>query len=317
MKGKAWLVKCVAMCLSATAVADESAWWGANSFSGTHVWDRQANPEESGRDAFWDLSASGDVIENSNITTGGYQGQHIRFALAETSLSYNKLLGCDRDMGIFFGIGYSNNLIRWKQNPNFNQEYFNNLNVDIGGFSTHFPCWLWKWDLGAAFDLDHMKVAQYTLYSGTLWGRYELYDNVGLHMGAIVTTGLHKNKAWPIIGLDYTWRKCLKLSLVYPVDMSAMYNIADCWALGVAQRFFWTRHRVGLHEPVPRALVEYRNSGTEGRLTYKCDPGIYASVHAGYAYGNDLIITNQLAKDGTHYKFDGAAYYGVDVTVKF
>lgn len=280
-----------------------------------------ANAEEDccgrGVDHFWEVSASADVVDDSRITTPGFQDQHIFFSLADVALTYTKLFGCEHDGGAFIGIGYSDNIIRFRQNPNFRQTHFNNLNVDIGGFSSHFPGWLWKTDLGANFDLDAGTVSKYTLYSMTIWGRYALYPCLGVHMGMIVVTGLEKNKAWPIIGIDYNWRDTIKLSLVYPVDISAIYLFSESWSAGFAQRFFWTRHRAGQNEPVPRSLVEYRNTGTEARLTYTRSPVAYVSVHAGYAYGQDLIITDDLGCNGTHYKFDGAPYVGGDISIKF
>lgn len=268
-------------------------------------------------DHFWEIDGNVDFVGPARFTTPGVTKDHVDYHLWEVQLKYMQLLGCECDCGMFLGVGYANTGIRWKQNPNFHQDIFNNLCVDIGGFSSHFPGWLWKVDIGACFDADQWEVARYTLYSFTLWGRYELYPCLGVHMGVIAATGLYKDKTWPIIGIDYKWGERIKLNLVYPVDMSALYLLNDNWQIGVAQRLFWTRHRVGADEPVPRSLVEYRNTGTEARVVWIWDPILNVSAHAGYAWGNDLIITDQNDRNGTHYKFDGSYYFGGDLSFKF
>lgn len=268
-------------------------------------------------DHFWEISANTDYIGPSRFSTGGYTDQHVNYHFAEATLKYTHLFGCDRDVGLFMSAGYATTGISWKQNPNFHQETFQNLCVDIGGFSAHFPDWLWKFDLGACFDADQWAWANYTLYSITLWGRYSIYPYLGMHLGMIAATGLDKDKTWPIIGIDYTWNDTIKINLVYPVDMSALYIISKNWQVGVAHRLFWTRHRTGPGEPVPRSLVEYRNTGTEGRITFTYDQTVNISAHAGWAWGNDLIITDQNDHNGTHYKFDGSYYVGGDFSFKF
>jgi hypothetical protein len=268
-------------------------------------------------DRFWEMSVTADVVGNARFRTPGFENQHFLFSLAEIDLTYTRLFGCDQDGGLFIGLGYINNVIRWKQNPNFDQRSFNNIAFNIGGFSAHFPGWLWKTDIGFTFDLDACKVAKYTLYSLMIWGRYTLYPELGVHMGMIVVTGLDKNKAWPIIGIDYLWRDWIKINLVYPVDISLLLLFSEGWSAGIAQRFFWTRHRVGANEPVPESLVEYRNTGTEARITYTCAPMASISLHGGWAYGQDLIITDRLGNNGTHYKFKGAPYVGGDILIRF
>lgn len=268
-------------------------------------------------DHFWEIAAEGDVIGGSRITTEGFEDQRIHFAFGEATLGYTQLLGWDRDCGLSADIGYAYNRIGWEQNPSFHQQNFNNLILDLGGFSAHLPGWIWKVNFGFQFDLDHFEVAKRTLYSFTLWGRYSLSPCLGVHLGVIATTGLDKDKAWPVVGFDYAWTDRIKINLVYPVDLSASYLIDPHWSVGIAQRIFWTRHRTGADEPLSRALVEYRNTGTEARLVFLSLPGIALSIHGGWAWGQDLIIGNQNGDDNTHYKFDGAPYGGLDISLKF
>lgn len=272
---------------------------------------------EPGVDHFWEATGYFDYVGKSKITTPGYEGQFIHFHQGRVGAGYTGFLGCECDCGLYASIDYANTYIHWKQNPSFNQNNFDNLWFNFGGFSSHFPGWLWKTNIGVRLDLNVGKLANYSMYSLTMWGRYQVYPCFAFHTGIIAVTGLCKDKAWPIIGVDYTWGKALKISLVYPVDISISYQLSPSWSIAVAERFFWTRHRTGEKQPVPRAIVEYRNSGQEGRLTYTYGKSASASIHAGYANGQDLIIGNSLGSQNTHYKFRGAPYAGGDFNFKF
>lgn len=283
---------------------------------------------------FMEASGSFDYISNAKFTKRGYTDQSITFALGGTGLRYVQFLGCSRQFAVTAAVDYFDNLLKWKENPYFSQDHFHNLAFSVGGMFQG-ETWLWKCNLGASFDLDAGKIGGYTLYSGQLWGRYSMTPNLGLHVGAIGITGLHENRAWPIFGFDYTWREKWKLRLIYPVDISLFYSFNCNWSLGVVHRLFWVRHRIqprknqieGL-ERNSGAFVEYRNRGTEIALRYEYDPVFQVTVHAGYAHGGEVCLSEASCCDRVEFHrrrfkgyrsfcFDNSAYIGGQASLKF
>lgn len=284
---------------------------------------------------YMDFSASTDFLAKANFTKKGLRDETLRFALTGTGLRYVQFFGCHREVAATFAIDYFDNLLDWKNNPYCSQSHFHNLALSVGALYQG-ETWLWKYNFGASFDLDAAQVGGYTLYSAQIWGRYSMTPALGLHLGAIGITGLHKNRVWPIVGFDYTWRERWKLHLVYPVDLSLFYVMNSHWSVGVVHRAFWVRHRVAAHnkkgldviETKPGAFVEYRNQGTELALRYEYDPIFQITVHAGYAHGGELCLSEATfcGKEEFHRRrfrlhesldFDGSGYIGGQLSLKF
>jgi hypothetical protein len=200
--------------------------------------------------------------------------------------------------------------LRWKENPYFDQKNYETASVSLSGFSNRLPDWLWKADLTAFLDTDPGDLEKYLYWDILLWGRYDYCEDFGLHMGFYAITGMKIDRVYPIIGIDWRcWRK-LNLNLVFPVDISALWEFNDCWNAGVALRFFESRHRVGKNENLPRALWDYRTSGMEFAVNYNCTDYIHVNFHAGYTLGGKLKIADRGNDDPHHFKFKSSPYIG-------
>lgn len=276
---------------------------------------------------FMDLSASFDVVGKAHFTRKGMRDETLRFALGGGGLRYVQFIGCRRQFAATVALDYFDNLLDWKQNFYFSQTHFHNLALGIGGLYQG-DTWLWKFNIGASFDLDVGRVGGYTLYSAQIWGRYSMSPCLGLHLGVIGVTGLHENRAWPIVGFDYTWRERWKLRLIYPVDLSLFYAFTPNWSVGVVHRLFWVRHRVAPSKRHGGAFVEYRNRGTELALKYEYDPIFQISIHAGYTHGGELCLSQAaLCKREEFHRrrfkgyqdldFGGSGYVGGYLSLKF
>lgn len=283
---------------------------------------------------YMDFSGFFDSIGEAHFTKKCMRDHTLRFALGGVGLRYVQFLGCRRHYAATMAIDYFDNLIDWKKNCYFSKTHFHNLAVSVGGIYQG-ETWLWKCNIGASFDLDAGRIEGYTLYSAQLWGRYSMSRCLGLHLGVVGITGLHENRAWPIVGFDYTWRERWKLRLIYPVDLSLFYAFNCNWSVGIVHRLFWVRHRV---EPSRKSssggenvgsFVEYRNRGTELALRYEYDPVFQVTLHVGYAHGGELSVCKAalFRRDGAFHRrrfkryesfdFDGSGYAGGQFSLKF
>lgn len=277
---------------------------------------------------YMELSGSFDGVGKAHFTKKGLRDETLRFSLGGGGLRYVQFLGCRRQFAATAAIEYFDNLLDWKNNSYFSQKHFHNLAVSVGGVFQGED-WLWKGNIGASFDMDVGQVGGYTLYSAQLWGRYAMTPLLGLHIGVIGITGLHENRAWPIIGFDYTWREKWKLRLIYPVDLSLFYMLNCHWSVGVVHRLFWVRHRVAPSKQFPGAFVEYRNRGTELAVRYEIDPFLQLNVHVGYSHGGELCLSESAFcgragqfhrrrfKRCESFSFGGSGYVGGQLSLKF
>lgn len=256
-----------------------------------------------------------DNISKSKFTTPENDGQKIGFSTFTTIFSYYSFFNCTDAIGV--GIGYSQQKFDWNSNPYFNQEEFNNLVIDIGGFSARYPCWLFKGLLRTRINLDDFNTRNYRLFTGTLWGRYEICHNNYFHMGFIVEWGMRRGKVWPIIGFESQLTACTKLNLIYPLDMSLRYSFYKQWFVGVAANFFYYRNRLKKDENISRGFITYRNTGLELQVGYECCPYILADLHIGQAFGNEVKISDHQDKNASHHKFKSAFYFGARLNFKF
>jgi hypothetical protein len=263
----------------------------------------------------WELKADVEATGNAGIESSPFKGGHVRYSDAEVIGYYNKTI--NDDSGIIFGAGYSGTNIHWEQNPFFRKNHFNNLILNLSGYTTYINNWLWQGGIGASIDADTWGWANYNLYSFTLWGRYAYCDTLGVHVGLVTQTGIKKDKVQPIIGVDFFLSNCWKINLIYPVNMSIVYIINQDWSVALAGRVFEDRHRVGRNEFLSRAIVEYRNTGTELALNYTWAPHLSANVHVGSALGGDLKICNSNNDALTHLKLKPTAYVGGALDLKF
>lgn len=219
--------------------------------------------------------------------------------------------------------GYTHTEFKWKQNPYFHQRHFHTINAGIVGFSHRLCDWMWKGQVNFNFDVNHFRWSQYVTADLFFWGRYEYSRCVGFDIGLIALTGMKIDHVYPIIGFDWRINEQWKLNAVFPTDVSLVYQVTKDFQLAVAGRVFYSRHRVGRNEPVPRALIQYQNYGVEFGVTY--DPqnlfcwlaDFDLNLHIGYAGGGRVKIANRHYHHSHRFFFNGAPYAGGELSVKF
>jgi hypothetical protein len=244
----------------------------------------------------------------------GRESEEIIFSQTEAKVSYTHRF--DDESGLVFDLGHGSVEIDWDENPSFSEKSFSTFNVQVGGYSFKIPKWLWRGAIGTNVDTEEMDISHYALYNGTMWGRYSLSDMMGLHIGFTGTTGLRRDKVYPIFGIDYNPSSTWKLSFVFPVDMSANYSINDKWSVSATARTFRVRHRLSQKEALSKGIFDYRSFGSEFSLNYLLG-GFLAKVYAGSTYAGDLKVSDSKGINSTFYKFNGSVYLGSNLTYKF
>lgn len=250
----------------------------------------------------------------NEIDEPGRKDQHISYSLAKSKASYTHQL--NEDNGLVVNIGYSHKEFDWKENPSFSETSFNNVNFRFGGYSTKIPNWVWRGAIGADIDADDFSFSHNAMYNGAMWGRYHVSKTVGFHIGFTGTTGLRRDKVFPILGIDYSPSKSWKIAFVFPVDLSVSYAINDKWSLAYSGRTFRSRHRLSQKEIVSKGIFDYRTFGTEASLNYQLEQFL-AKVYVGSTYAGDLKVSDHRDKNPVFYKYNGSIYLGGNLTLKF
>ncbi len=215
-------------------------------------------------------------------------------------------------------VFYENTLLDWDSNPNFKQEDYSAAGFTLGGFSKRLPDWTWKGQLVVNFDnLKHWTFSDYMYYNMLLWGRYEVCDNVGLHIGFLGETGMKIDRVYPVIGFDWTYNCHWKINAIFPVNMSVVYTLNPTWSFALAGRVFDERSRVGKHEHLSEGLWHYQQSGAELAVFFTPTKKISANLHVGTTFAGHLKIADKHYHHGSRVHLEGSPYAGGELDIKF
>ncbi len=257
-----------------------------------------------------------DVIQKAKIDKGFFKGDEVQFGEADVQLG-SVIYYCEAyKAGAAAALSYTNTYIHWATNPWICQTNFYTATLNISGFSNRLERWLWRGQASINVDAEEWNLENYASYDFLLWGRYEQTEEIGLHVGLIVETGMLMDRVYPILGADWQISKKWKLNLILPVNVSIEYMLNSNWMLAVAGRCFNSRHRANRHEGQAKALVRYENIGAEFAVRYE-NRGLSANIHAGSTLGGKLRIADKQNHHPRRYKLNPAGYIGAEATLKF
>jgi hypothetical protein len=272
--------------------------------------------EEPAKRTPFSFSSHVDVIAPSKINKGFFKGDEVHYAEAQVEGGMVFYYCPTYTEGARAAVGYTATYMRWGNNPWFDQEHFNTLNLTLTGFSKRLDRWFWRTQLTANID-THEWSGDYTSYDILLWGRYAYCgEDIGVHIGFLAQTGLRLDRVYPILGFDWQISRKLKLNLVYPVNIALEYSLTRHWSIAVAGRFFNSRFRVHHDDIFSRALVRYTNTGAEFLVKYEAK-NMSANIHAGTTLGGKFRVANRHNKHAHNYRLDSAGYVGAEVEVNF
>jgi len=272
--------------------------------------------DESERGPFT-IETSYDYIGSSKFDKRGFRGDKIWFSDFDIEgtavIYYNK----ECKEGITASLGYNASDIHWSKNPFTDQTFYQNVNVSIGAGTKRMPNWLWKGQLTYSLDVDHPNFNKYSTWDFLGWGRYTYSEDIGLHIGLIVLTGMKIDHVYPILGADWQINDCWKINAVFPVNISLVYAYNENWSFELAGRGWENRFRTGKHQNEPEALLVYTNTGLEFGVNYDFQHAVHANIHVGYTTGGRLKIADKNNHHSQRFRFKTAPYAGAELIVNF
>lgn len=280
------------------------------------IYSQEKFPDESDT-KFLRLLGEFDVVGKTDIDKKHYKDQTVQFYNISGDVQSVFCYSKQHREAIFVAVGYSHQKIDWNQNIYFNQTLFDTTSVAFRFYTNRLDDWVWQAQVSINADLQHFDWGRYINYDLLLWGRYSYTESFGVHAGFFMETGMRFDRIYPVIGFDWTINDTWKINAVFPMDVGIVYTYDCNWKAALAMRFFDVRHRVGPDEPLPRALVSYRNNGIELAAMYDYDHFIEANVHAGWTIGGKLRISDKQNHHPKHYRLDPAGYFGGEIVVKF
>jgi hypothetical protein len=261
----------------------------------------------------------GDYIFNAKVNNCKRLGD-LQVATAQADLNAVYYYDPCHEEGLTAGLSYQWNRLHLQHNPYFSQDNINTASIILSAFTKRVCDWKWTAQVSFNFDnLEYWDFNHYMNYDVFLWGRYTYCQNLGLHAGLYVQTGMKVDRVYPIVGVDWKINDSWMINAIFPMNVSVIYTINCEWNIALAGRFFDQIHRVKKDEPVPMAVWHYQASAVELAANYMPYKWLTANVHAGSTVGGTLKITN------SHYeshprarlKLDPAPYVGAQLTATF
>jgi hypothetical protein len=241
--------------------------------------------------------------------------EHLSYTQSNAAFAYTH--ACNPYWGLIFGSGWVGTELLWKENPFFQEDHFNYVNLSLGAYSSSMPCWTWIMTGSMLIDTAVLDLGNYALYQGVLYGKYELYPCILFDIGCILEVGLNKGKIWPIFGLEWDPCERFSLNLVYPLDVSIEYDLFPWATVGGSIRFLRDRHRVLETEPLPLGIYEYETEGAEFDLTLNPLDCLLLTGFVGRTFPGSLKVTDQRNHCPAYAKFKGAFYAGASAALTF
>jgi hypothetical protein len=256
-----------------------------------------------------------DLVTKAKIKKHGVSGE---LEYGVVCVGVKEVIRIDRSKNYLgASVSYTLTNLDFEENPYFGQKYFNNLNLSLLGFSGHFCNWDWKARATVNMNLGHFCKSTYFNYDFLLWGSYRYTSAIGLHGGALIWTGMHINRIYPIFGFDWRINPSWKLNLIYPVNISATYTINCNWSVAVAGRYYFSRNRTESHHRFSRSLYFYRATGAEFAVNYDLNSRLKANLHAGYAFAGKLTLADKNYRHRETFSPKASPYVGCEVSLNF
>ena len=203
----------------------------------------------------------------------------------------------------------------WNENPAFHKIHFQYVQFALSYYTTALERWRWITRFDYSLDVDHFDApGPFGLWSGMVWGTYQLFKDWRYHIGALAYTGMEQYIVYPIIGFDYAPSQKWLIELIFPITYSVQYKVSDHWALALKGRPIKERFRVGPNEPQPFAVTTYSTFGGEFNVRYEYPMRFEAEAFIGYNFGGNFYIKNPGA---LYNDVKGAPYVGFNVDYGF
>ncbi len=110
------------------------------------------------------------MIGDSNTTNGFYKGEKLRYSESQADISAVFYYDACHKEALAAQVSFNATELYWKHNPLFEQKFFNNLGVSVGGVTQRLCGWTWQGYAAINMDYRNIGINNYTTYDILLWG---------------------------------------------------------------------------------------------------------------------------------------------------
>lgn len=246
----------------------------------------------------------------------GPLGGHLYFR--KTNATLFMLLPVSATSYFFPRVEWNAFTLNWNQNPKFNETHFYYLQFGLTFYSTAIEHWRWIARLDYNIDQEHLsQPGPYGLFSGLLWGSYQMHRKWHYHIGATAYSGMEGHTVYPIIGADFSPNSKWTFLAIFPINYAIEYNLFEWCRLSIKGRPLRERFRTGHKEPQPRSVFNYSSMGAEFNIFMEKKRRFEFELYAGYNFGGSFYIKDQNGKNAFYTDVQGAPYVGGAIDYAF
>ncbi|WP_348663847.1 hypothetical protein [Chlamydia vaughanii] len=265
-------------------------------------------------------------VENADFKK--LPNQSLGFRQYDASLLFT--LPLTQQSGLLLSTGYVGTDIRWDNAQPIvgdanslgyytfqDKSYYSYLLFSLGAYTLSLKNWQWSVVFSALLDPENVEIG-YGLYQAVLSGKYQATEQLSVIFGMINETGLHQEKAWPLLGATYKPNDRLTINCIYPVNFSVEYKCTSVCDFGAAYRL--TRFRKKLRtNPLSSSegIFEYQGREIEGSVKLTPWPGSFIKAFYGWSIGSDISLADGHNNNCTNYPFRSSAFFGGSAMVAF
>lgn len=270
----------------------------------------------------WFVEADYARVGSANFTTSSVKPSSLKYGEGALSLYYSHFLNPANALS--WQLGYANIDLNWKKNPRFRQREFHFAALSLAWISTALDRWRWVLNLGGTVDAARFDVARSGVIYGLVWGRYQVSNTTGIHIGMFGFGGIHSGYALPVFGIDYSWSKKWTLNVIFPLDFSLRYACTRCFSAALSYSTFGGPYRYpkrahqGIGSGFEDPVFQVYSRGVEAILKYALENSRFSfEVGGGWNFGGWILIQNTKGRHGRYYKFDSAPYGSASLCSSF
>ncbi|EPP34353.1 hypothetical protein CP10139811_0373 [Chlamydia ibidis] len=245
--------------------------------------------------------------------------------------SFLATLPITQQSGFLFSVGYLGTRVRWQANDSLSksdvnaigyltfqdQSHYNYISTSFGAYTLSLKNWQWSVLFSGLFDPSHFNIG-YGLYQAVVSGKYQATEQLSVVFGVINETGLHQEKAWPLLGATYKPNEKLTLNCIYPVNFSIEYQCTSVCNFGAAYRLTRFRKKLPTNKlPSSRGIFEYQGREIEGNIKLTPWPGSFIKLFYGWSVGSDISLADSHNNNMTAYPFKSSPFFGGSAVISF
>lgn len=269
--------------------------------------------------SLWDyhpLHMGGNLIRIGKADISAPEGGHLHFRKSNAFLTM--LVPISKESYFFPHVEWNAFTMEWNKNPRFNKNHFYYLQFALTFYTTSIEKWRWILKVDYNLDLEHFSLPSlYSLYSGLVWGAYQIHRKWHYHVGALGYKGMEGETVYPLIGADFAPNKHWLFQCIFPIEYSIEYKAGRNWRFALKGRPLKERFRVGSREPFPRSILNYSTIGAEFNTQFKIERRFELEIYGGYNFGGHFYIKDRHGHQALYTHVQGAPYAGLNLDFGF